>query len=129
MSFLSWISGYDSENAARAADADAELRAINEERAKTLGSAWKAQVDKNYASQPSFDPSVQQAEIGKAFDEGLDDGAKNVTGFFGGIFDVVGKGLGAILKAIPWWVWLGLVVYFLYTTGIGQRLIAKAAGK
>ena len=66
-------------------------------------------------------------QINAAFQEGLDDGADNVTGFTSGIFDFLGKGLGSILKAVPWWLWLGVIVYFLFTTGIGQRLIARAA--
>jgi hypothetical protein len=86
-------------------------------------SNWAA-VQQNLATGTTGDVDAQ---INEAFNEGLDDGANNVTGFISGIFNFVGKGLGAILKAIPWWIWLGLVVYVLFITGIGQRLIAKVA--
>ena len=104
MSFLSYLYG-DDENAARAAAADTTLRAMNEERAKTLGADWKAKVDRNYGTQSTFGVEAQNAEIDSAFDEGWNDGKKNVTGFVGGIFKVVGDVLGSVLLGIPAWVW------------------------
>lgn len=68
-------------------------------------------------------------QIDAAFREGLQDGANNVTGFFGGAFDIVGKGVGAILKAVPWWIWAAAILYLLITTGLLGPLVRKATGK
>lgn len=68
-------------------------------------------------------------QIDAAFKEGLQDGANNVTGFFGGAFDIVGKGVGAILKAVPWWIWAAAILYLLITTGLLGPLVRKATGK
>lgn len=104
MSFLSSLFG-DDENAAAAAEADARLRILNEERAKKLGPAWQAEVDRNYGTQSTFGVEAQEREIDAAFAEGWNDGKKNVTGFVGGIFKVVGDVLGSVLLGIPFWVW------------------------
>ena len=68
-------------------------------------------------------------QIDAAFKEGLQDGANNVTGFFGGAFDIVGKGVGAILKGVPWWIWAAAILYLLITTGLLGPLVRKATGK
>ena len=104
MSLLSYLYG-DDENAQRAAEADARLRILNEERAKKLGPAWKDQVNRNYDTQATFGVDAQNREIDAAFGEGWNDGKKNVTGFVGGIFKVVGDVLGSVLLGIPFWVW------------------------
>ena len=109
MSILSYLYG-DDENARRADAADAQLRAMNEERAKTLGAAWKAEVDRNYATQVTFGVDAQNKEIDAAFGEGWNDGKKNVTGFVSGGFKVIGDGLSAVLLGIPAWVWLAAAV-------------------
>ena len=109
MSILSYLYG-DDENAARGAAADAQLRALNEERAKTLGAQWKNQVDRNYETQVTYGVAAQNAEIDAAFGEGWNDGKKNITGFVGGFFKVIGDGLSAVLLGIPAWVWLAVGV-------------------
>ena len=127
MSILGYLFGADKLQSEGDA-VDAKLTALN---AKDYGpggrlytaSNW-AQVQQNLATGQTVNVDAQ---INAAFKEGLDDGANNVTGFLGGIFDVVGKGLGAILKAVPWWLWLGVIAYFLFTTGILQRLLARVA--
>jgi hypothetical protein len=109
---------------------DAKLTALN---AKDYAPGGKLYSPANWAAvQQNLDTGRTgdvDAQINAAFKEGLDDGANNVTGFLGGIFDFVGKGLGAILKAVPWWVWLGVITYFLFTTGIAQRLLARVGSK
>jgi hypothetical protein len=45
------------------------------------------------------------AQINTAFQEGLQDGRNNITGFVSNVFGFVGKALGAILLGIPVWVW------------------------
>jgi hypothetical protein len=120
MSFLSWLYG-DDENAKRAADADAQLRAMNEERAKTLGDEWKARVEKNYETQVTFGVEAQNREIDAAFVEGWNDGKNNVTGFVKGAFKVVGDVLSSVILGIPAWVWLtaaGVVWFYLGTPGL-----------
>jgi hypothetical protein len=107
---------------------DAKLAALN---ARDYAPGGKLYTPSNWAAvQQNLTTGATgdvDAQIVTAFNEGATDGANNVTGFLGGIFGFLGKGLGAILKSIPWWVWLGLVVYFLFVTGIGQRLIARYA--
>lgn len=105
MSLLSYLYG-DDENAQRAAEADARLRILNDERAKELGESWKAEVDRNYATQGTFGVDAQNKEIDAAFDEGWQDGKRNVTGFVGNIFKVAGDVLGSVLLGIPFWAWI-----------------------
>lgn len=45
------------------------------------------------------------AQISEAFDEGLKEGAGNITGFASGVFSFFGRALGAILLGIPVWAW------------------------
>ncbi len=104
MGLGSWLYG-DDDNAQRAADADARLRILNEERAKKLGPAWKAKVDRNYETQVTYGVDAQNREIDTAFSEGWQDGKRNVTGFVGGIFKTVGDVLSSVLLGIPFWVW------------------------
>lgn len=115
MSILSWIYG-DEENAKRAADADVRLRKMNQEAVDSgrRSAAWKAQVDRNYATQVAFGVEAQNAEIDSAFTEGLGDGVSNILGG-------VGKATRSITGGIPWWVWLLVVVVvfgFLVIYGI-----------
>ena len=105
MRFLSYLYG-DDENAQRAAEADARLRVLSDERAKELGESWKAEVDRNYATQATFGVDAQNAEVDAAFDEGWQDGKRNVTGFVGNIFKVAGDVLGSVLLGIPFWAWI-----------------------
>ena len=124
MSFLpDWLTGYDSENAARAADADAQLRRLNEERALVYGPDWKATVDRNFETQEPFDEASQRDAINQAFGEGLKEGRGNITGFISDAFGFVGKTLASVLLGIPVWVWLlgGLGVWaYLGAPGLRQ---------
>ena len=125
MSFLSSLFG-DDENARRAEAADAQLRALNERRAATLGAAWKAEVDRNYATQATFGVNAQNAEIDAAFGEGWNDGKKNVTGFVSGGFKVFGDGLSAVLFGIPAWAYLAAAVALWVWLGFpGMSAIRK----
>jgi len=125
MSFISSLFGGDKLQADGDA-LDAQLKAYN---AATnydarLTPEEQAQVKRNLESGKTGDVNAQ---IDAAFKEGLNEGAANVTGFLGGIFDFVGKGVFAVLRALPWWVWLGALAYLLFTTGIAQRLLRRAA--
>jgi hypothetical protein len=123
MSWFHSILGLDKTEADKAAAADARLRAMNEARAAELGAEWKAQVDRNYETQAVFGYDAQKREVNIAFKEGLDDGAKGITGFISGVFSFVGKALGAVLLGIPAWAWLlvGVGVWFyLGTPGLNR---------
>lgn len=126
MSLLSWISGYDTENADRAAAADAELRALNERRAVTLGADWKAKVDANYATDAYLDQAGAERAIGEAFDEGWKDGQRNVSGFIGKSFGVVGDVFKSILFGIPIWVWVLGGLFLAWKLGLLEKLLRKA---
>lgn len=110
MSFLASLFG-DTENAQRAAAADAKLREMNQARAAELGDAWKAQVDKNYSTQATFGVEAQTKEIDAAFGEGWNDGKKNISGAVSGFFKVIGDGLSSVLLGLPAWVWLAAGVF------------------
>lgn len=123
MSWFHSILGLDKTEAEKAAAADAQLRAMNEARAAELGAAWKAQVDRNYQTQATFGYDAQKREVNIAFKEGLDDGAKGITGFVSGVFSLVGRALGSVLLGIPAWAWLlvGVAVWFyLGTPGLNR---------
>jgi hypothetical protein len=124
MSWLpDWITGYDAENAARAAAADAELRRINEERI-ARGEYSQAQIDairRDYEQQVSFDPATQQTQITDAFSQGLNEGRSNVNSFLSGA-------LGQFLKSIPTLVWLGLAVWLFVWLGGFAWLTRKGKG-
>jgi hypothetical protein len=117
MSWLpDWLTGYDAENAQRAADADARLRELNELRARDLGDDWYDQVLENYANQEAFGLDAQRAEIDRAAVDSLESSAAASVGFLGNLLNTVWQPIKAILKAIPLWVWLlagvGLFLYF-----------------
>jgi hypothetical protein len=129
MSFLTWISGGSGEQE-RGNNLDAQLAQLN---ARDYSPGGKLYTPENWdrvqRQQASGQTVNVDAEIAAAFKEGLDDGAKNVTGFLGGAFDIVGKGVGAILKAVPWWIWAAALLYILITTGLLGPLVRKATGR
>jgi hypothetical protein len=129
MSFLTWISGGSGEQE-RGNNLDAQLAQLN---ARDYAPGGKLYTPENWervqANQASGQTVDVDKEIAGAFKEGLDDGAKNVTGFLGGAFDIVGKGVGAILKAVPWWIWAAAILYILITTGLLGPLVRKATGR
>jgi len=129
MSWLpDWITGYDSENAKRAEDADARLRELNAQYALDYGPTWQAQVARNYETQVPFDQATQRADIQTAFGQGIDEGRKNVTGFISDAFGFVGKTLSSVVFGIPFWVWaLGAVAVFGWLGGF-PWLLKKSKG-
>lgn len=76
---------------------------IKAEKGQAAADAAWARVQKDY--QTGATGNVDQ-QIGAAFDEGWNDGKKNVSGFIGGIFKVVGDVLSSVFMGIPWWIWL-----------------------
>jgi hypothetical protein len=120
-----WLTGYDSENAQRAADADAALRQLNKQQAAVYGPDWEAQVNRDYATQQSFDLQTQREQVDTAFTDELDARAKSIIG---GPLGVVWSTLKAILKAIPWWVWLAAGVAVFFWLGGFPWLARKSKG-
>lgn len=124
MNFLpDWLTGYDPENAARAAEADARLRQINLERALVYGPDWQTAVDRNFETQEPFDEASQRDAINQAFGEGLKEGRGNITDAIKGAFDFVGKTLASVLLGVPVWAWLlaaGAVWVYLGAPGLRQ---------
>jgi len=122
MSLLTWITGYDTENADRAAAADAELRRLNE--AQYTGATLDA-VRANYASQEAIGRDAQTAQINQAFGEGWQQGQNNVSAFVGRIFGVVGDVLKAVLFGIPFWVWLLAGLFLAWRLGLLGKVLKK----
>ena len=126
MSWLpDWITGYDAENAARAREADAKLRALNAERisngfytpeaVKQLNDGWARDA------MPASDADARAA-IDAAFVDGLNDGRNNVKGFFNGV-------VWQFLKSIPFVVWVGAAVALFVWLGGLSLLKGRLARK
>lgn len=115
MSWLpDWLTGYDAANAARAAAADNELRAMNQAKIDSgyYSPAQAALINQDYATQESFDPATQRQEIDTAFVQGLADSRDQVKGFFNGA-------VWQLLKSVPLVVWIGLAVaVFVWMGGL-----------
>jgi len=107
-----WITGYDAENAARAAVADAELRRLNELAAANgrYTAEQIRQIEQDYRNQDGFTETWQRDQIGDAFEEGLDEGRAGVNSFIGGA-------LGQFLKSVPTILWVALVLYVFFWLG------------
>ena len=126
MSWLpDWLTGYDSENAARAAEADAKLRALNERQATAYGEQWKAQVDRNYATQEAIGEDAQRRQIDEAFDEGWAEGRDNVSRGIKGTLNLLVEPLRAVLAGIPWWLWLLALGFLAFKLGLLNGIFRK----
>lgn len=100
---------------------DAELRALQARRAQARPELFDT-PEYNQAFEAHLELQAEQdrdidQQIEEAFDEGLEEGAENVTGVLKKPFEVAGAGIGAILRAVPWWVWLGVAVYVFLSLG------------
>jgi len=116
MSLLTWLTGYDSENAQRAAEADARLRQLNADAAASgrYDQRTVDQITADYATQFDTNPDT----IGTAFDEGWQEGRQNVSGFISGAINrIVADPLRAVIGGLPWWLWLlalGALAFYLW---------------
>lgn len=119
MSLLSYITGYDEENAARAAEADRQLREMN-----------RTRYGVDYVNQDDYlSPEDSRAAISESFDEGWRDGRQNVSNFVASAFNILGDVLKAVILGIPFWVWLIVLGFFFYQMGGFTWLKMKAAAK
>jgi hypothetical protein len=115
---MSWIQrvlyGVDlDEEQARQDQLDAQRAAENEKDRAQYGDAWFAETQAN-DERSRIDV---HAEVDQAFNEGLQEGADNITAIVSKPFEIAGKGVGAILAGFPWWLWLlglGALAFFLW---------------
>lgn len=113
---LSWLTGYDEENAARAAATEAgTYTRAGDGKAAMATAAWQQnQRDRGVWTeweyqqsqrnmQASYDAGVTPESIDATFVESVKDNANLLAGGVKGALNAVG---GTVWKAIPWWVWL-----------------------
>jgi hypothetical protein len=108
-----WLTGYDAENAARAAAADQRLRELN---ARTYRGKLAEQVEANYAAQGPITVEDQRSAITQAFREELNARADSIVGTpVRAVGEAITEAIGAVLRNIPTLIWLvaigALVVY------------------
>lgn len=125
MSLLSWLTGYDSDNAARGAAAEAERQRLNQLDAASgrYDQRTVDQIERDYGTQFNTDPGT----INDAFNEGWKEGQQNVSKF---IKDVINKILGdplrAVIGGLPWWLWaLGLAALGFYLWPLLRPLLRR----
>lgn len=98
------ITGFDREAHERGLEIDRQNQARNQELADR-GLITQADViasEENFR-EAHFDPD---SEIAAAFDEGLEEGAANVTAVVTKPIEIAGKAAGSIIGALPAWLWL-----------------------
>ena len=117
MSWLpDWITGYDSENAAKGAAADAKLQQMNADAVASgrYSQATADQIQLDFQNQFNTDPST----INTAFDEGWQEGRQNVSDAIKGTLNrIVADPLRAVIGGLPWWLWalaLGALAFYLW---------------
>lgn len=117
-----WLTGFDSANSTAASEADAQLQVLNNAQYGPGGSyytpeTWTA-VNANRDSELAnggYGPAAQQAQIDQTFTDKLDSQAQSIIG---GPLGVAWATIKAILKSVPWWVWiLGFVAVFFWLGG------------
>lgn len=123
MSLLTWLSGYDAENAARGDAAGAALQQLNTDaraRGRYDDATW-AQIQRDYETEFDTDPDT----INTAFDEGWSEGSSNVSSWIKGTLNrIVADPLRAVIAGLPWWLWgIGLAVAAFYLWPIIRRLL------
>ena len=112
-----WFTGYDAENARRAAEADAKLRELNQAKIDS-GYYSPAQADairRDYETQDPFGETAQRNAIGDAFDQGWQEGKDS---FKDSVNSTIFGGLKELFTTIPASVWfIGFAVAFFYFGG------------
>jgi len=129
-----WLYGVDLDAEQAQSDAaDAKIRALNQS-AVDRG-VWTPETrdaaDARIAGQAPVTDQVDQA-----FTEGWNDGAKavsdtvakTVSGVTGTAADLISAPLGGLLKGIPWWLWVVLLVGGAAYLGLLPGLLAGLRG-
>lgn len=113
MSWLpDWLTGFDSENARKAALADDELRRLNQAAIDSgrYTPEQAAIIAADYAAQVQFGVDAQRSDIQDTFTAGVEEGRNSVKDFFNNV-------VWQALKSIPLVVWLGLAVALFFWLG------------
>lgn len=117
-----WANGESADDLQARNDAeDAALAKENDADADFYGPDWKHQVDAHVVVQKQQDNDVG-GQIDDAGIEGLNAGAANVRGALTGT-------LGSILKVVPWWAWLVLIVAVWFQLGGFHRVRKVVTGE
>ena len=104
-------------------DTDAALAALNEKKRAQYGDQWFEDA----SAQLEAGRMNVRYEVNQAFDEGLQEGADNVTAVVSKPFEIAGTAAGSVLKAFPWWLWIGGLIaaaWFLWPV-LGPALGAR----
>ena len=128
MSWLpDWITGFDADNAARAAAADAELRRLNQAKrdAGIYDDAQWAAITEDYAGQLPFDPNAQRQDIQVTFTTAATDNAKRIRD---GFKNLVNGAVWEALKTIPVSVWIIAAIALFFWLG-GAKLLKGSLAK
>lgn len=120
MGLLSWWHNADEEQA-RSDAADARLQALNAEDRQRYGEDWYRETQRNLNRDTSAYGHDVGREIDDAFDDGWNDGLDNLTSTARKPFGFVGDVAGALLKALPWWLWLAALAYGAWRLGLLKK--------
>lgn len=126
-----WLTGYDEENAQRAAAADAEIKRINAAKVASgyYNQAQAEAIARNAETDAYLDSIAAQTAIEESFDEGWQEGRENVSNAISGTLNrILADPLRAIIGGLPWWLWLaaGLAAFAYFG---GFRWIKKALAR
>ena len=111
MRWLSFFTGYDEENATRAAEADARL--------ESMGAGLNDKVTDFELDGNSFTVGNQISAQEQSFNA---DVRSNADSIIGAPLRFFGRVLGATLLAIPLWIWLAAAVVLFFYLGGGPVL-------
>ncbi len=113
-----FLTGYDADNAAAAAKAEAQRQALDAA-AREAGKISAAEAARRAANGYGVDPTAQREEITATFTDSVVDNAKSMSQ---GVSDAINTGVWGILKTIPLTVWLIAGVALLFYMGGGVWL-------
>lgn len=126
MSLLSWITGYDEENAARAAATDQGTYRSADGRVAEATSSWQQRMrDEGIWSEAEYlratedvaaaNYDAQPERIDETFTTAVKDNAASMAS---GVKSGLNAVAGTVWSAIPWWlIIVGLVALFIYLGG------------
>jgi len=130
----------DGSEAARAADLQARIEALNARRV-AMGRMTQEAADAANAAVAADDPDTYVSQVGDAFIEGAKEGETAELEWVGTVSEkIVSVPVKLAVQAansaargffgnLPWWVWVGGVIAILWWTGaIGPGLFAATRG-
>jgi hypothetical protein len=105
----------------RGDELDRRLREENARDAARYGPAWEAEVERNLTREEAAYGTDVDYELGEAFDEGLEEGAQNVSNAIRKPLEIAGTAVGAVVGGIPAWVWLVILAYGAWHFGLFKK--------